>query len=290
MSLYKLMSCFIACTMISFTISAQIKKSVDTEGKPMLLGEHHVKELKQKPFKEWFKKNYNEYSPNDTVVAELKDVLNGYSITVFLGSWCGDSKREVPRLLKTLDAAAFPKSNIHLVFVDDHDSVYKQSPQHEEKGRYIYRVPAIILEKGGEEKGRIVERPVQSLEKDLVKICSDEKYTSSYTAGLDIWKKLEAGSSQLNDSASIISSYKNILIKHSELNALGYVLLAQKEYDKAIACFKINLLFFNDDANLWDSLADGLETAGRHEESIEAWKKVLALDANNERAKKALGL
>lgn len=67
-------------------------------------------------------------------------------------------------------------------------------------------------------------------------------------------------------------------------------MLAKKEYEKAITCFRINLLFFNDDANLWDSLADGLQQAGHHEESIEVWKKVLSLDPKSENAKKALGL
>ncbi|NCX96865.1 MAG: hypothetical protein EBX41_10780 [Chitinophagia bacterium] len=107
---------------------------------------------------------------------------------------------------------------------------------------------------------------------------------------MDIWKKLDAGSMHIKDSANIIAANKNRLVKHGELNALGYVFLARKEYDKAITCFRINLLFFKDDANLWDSLADGLERAGRHEESITTWKKVLELDPKSENAKKALGL
>lgn len=289
MSLHIKTACLLACTIISFNTSAQKQKFTDTHGSPMLLGEQGVKELKHKPYSEWFKKNYNEYSPNDTAVAALKEALNECSITVFLGSWCGDSKREVPRLLKVLDAAKFSKNNIHLIFVDDHDSAYKQSPGHEEAGKYIYRVPTIIIQKHGADKGRIVEHPVQSLEKDMLQICNGADYKPAYTAGLDVWKKLSDDSLHLKDSVSIIAAYKDVLTRHSELNALGYVLLGRREFDKAIACFKINLLFFNDDANLWDSLADALETAGRHEESIEAWKKVLALDPQNERAKKALG-
>lgn len=284
------MSCLFACIIISVTLSAQQKTSVDTDGKPMLLGIHSPKELKRKPYSNWFKKKYNEYQSNDTIIPELKNALKGYSITVFLGSWCGDSKKEVPRLLKVLHKADFPNKNITLVFVDDHDSVYKQSPWHEEAGQYIYRVPVIMVKKNDEEKGRIVEHPVESLEKDLLKICNSENYLPTFTVGIDIWKKIDAGSINIADSANIISAYKNRLVKHSELNALGYVFLARKEYDKAITCFRINLLFFKDDANLWDSLADGLERVGRHEESITIWKKVLEIDPKSENAKKALGL
>ena len=283
------MSCLFACIIISISASSQQNKLTDRDGKPMLLGIHAAKDLKKKPYSDWFKKNYKEYQPNDTIVSELKTALSGYSITIFLGSWCGDSKREVPRLLKILHQSNFSINNIQLVFVNDHDSVYKQSPQHEEANMYMYRVPCIIISKDKMEKGRIVEQPIESLEKDLLKICSGQNYTPSYTVGIDIWKKLDAGKIDIKDSTQIISTYKNVLVKHNELNALGYVLLAKKEFDKAITCFKINLLFFGDDANLWDSLADAFEIADKHKESLAAWKKVLELDPQNERAKKALG-
>lgn len=209
MSLHTYMSCIVACAIISFSATAQTNISTDTEGKPMLLGIHSWKELKQKPYRDWFKKNYKDYTVNDTIMPALKKALQGYDITVFMGSWCGDSKREVPRLIKILRKADFSIDNFKIVFVNDHDSAYKQSPQHEEAGRYIYRVPTIIIEKNNTEVGRIVEHPVESLEKDLLKICTGEKYQPTFTAGIDIWKKLEAGTINLKDSVAIKQAYQN---------------------------------------------------------------------------------
>jgi hypothetical protein len=86
----------------------------------------------------------------------------------------------VPRVLKMLDCCNFPMQNLQLVMVGNADSLYKKSPQHEEAGRNILRVPTIIIEKNGEEVGRIIEFPVLSLEKDLLSILRMENYIPNY--------------------------------------------------------------------------------------------------------------
>ena len=49
----------------------------------------------------WFPKQYDKYQP----MLEKIDTnaLNETDIVVFMGTWCHDSKREVPRLYKILD-------------------------------------------------------------------------------------------------------------------------------------------------------------------------------------------
>ena len=97
-----------------------------------------------------------------------------------MGTWCGDSRRELPRVLKMLDCCNFPMKNLTMVMVSNKDSLYKKSPQHEEAGKNIVRVPTIIVEQKGIEVGRIIEFPKTSLEKDLLSILRKENYQPNY--------------------------------------------------------------------------------------------------------------
>lgn len=97
-----------------------------------------------------------------------------------MGTWCGDSKREVPRILKMLDCCGFKERDVNLIMVSNKDSLYKKSPQHEEAGKNIVRVPTIIIEQKGLEVGRIVEFPKISLEKDMLAILRNENYQPNY--------------------------------------------------------------------------------------------------------------
>ena len=56
----------------------------------------------------------------------------------------------------------------------------KDTPEGLEEGMDIQYVPTIILFKNGEELGRIVESPVETLEKDLLKIAKGEPYEHTY--------------------------------------------------------------------------------------------------------------
>src|SRR4030095_10433075 len=136
--------------------------------------------LLQAPFADWFKPNYDSYRVDSFTCNFIRPLLAGKSITIFMGTWCGDSKREVPRVLKMLDCCGFPEKQLQLIMVSNLSDAYKQSPQHEEKGRNIIRVPTIIIEEKGKEVGRIVEFPKTSLEKDMLTILRKESYVPNY--------------------------------------------------------------------------------------------------------------
>ena len=107
-------------------------------------------------------------------------MLKDKKITLFMGTWCGDSRREVPRLLKILDCCGFPPEQLKMIMVSNQPDMYKQSPGHEEYGRNIIRVPTLIIEGMSHELGRIIEFPVVSLEKDLLRILRSEGYVPNY--------------------------------------------------------------------------------------------------------------
>jgi len=83
-------------------------------------------------------------------------------------------------------------------------------------------------------------------------------------------------------------------IKHSfYLNDLGYYFVNKDRLDKAVAIFKLNVMLFPKESNLWDSLGEGFLNNGNKEKAIEAYKKALELEpnyGNAEYAKKIIGV
>jgi len=152
--------------------SKSINKEVENRnGSKKLLGPINRKGLTTVPCVGWFRNGYENYEVNDETLKGLSPKkLDGIQIQAFMGTWCGDSKREIPRLYKTLDAMGFQEKNLQVIAVDNAPKAYKQSPSHEEEGLNVHRVPTIILYQKGKEIGRIVESPVTSLEKDLAAI------------------------------------------------------------------------------------------------------------------------
>ena len=150
------------------------------DGTTFLLGKITRKELQTSPYSQWFQNNYEKYMVDKSLVTLFKKELNATEILLFLGTWCGDSKREVPRIFKVLDAAGFPEESLIIVALDKRSEYYKKSPGGEEKGWDISYVPTLILMNHGKEINRIVERPIGSLEEDLMAILSGTTYIPNY--------------------------------------------------------------------------------------------------------------
>ncbi|TRO64027.1 thioredoxin family protein [Christiangramia sabulilitoris] len=155
------------------------KKDLKTETvqKDMLLGDFSKEELQQKPFSNWFQPAYEDFSPNSEAMATIRENIDDYEIKVLMGTWCGDSKREVPKFLKLLDEANYDYQKLELVAVDRN----KTTPNKVEEELEVHRVPTIIFYKDGKEVNRFVEYPQgQSIEEDIAKIVSGKEYKNSY--------------------------------------------------------------------------------------------------------------
>jgi tetratricopeptide (TPR) repeat protein len=80
-----------------------------------------------------------------------------------------------------------------------------------------------------------------------------------------------------------------------DLNAYGYQLLGNKDYQKAIAAFKINTERHPESPNTWDSLGEAYALAGDKQNAIANFKKSLSLNPpanvkeNSEKYLKQLG-
>lgn len=109
------------------------------------------------------------YEPDPTIVSMMAPMITDEDrIEVFLGTWCRDSQREIPRFYKIVDMLKEQGVEIPIEYVAVDRS--KTEPRELTNGRGIELVPTIIVTRGGEEIGRIVEAPASLLEDDLLAI------------------------------------------------------------------------------------------------------------------------
>ena len=156
------------------------QETSDKNGNFALVGHIDVDQLKAEPFKEWFEVFYDYHELDKEQIDGFASDLMKYHILVFMGTWCSDSQREVPGFIKILKEAGFPMEQLKIVAVHDEGPLYKTSPNGEQWGLQIKRVPTFIFLKDGRETNRIVESPVESLEKDIYQIIKGEDYVPNY--------------------------------------------------------------------------------------------------------------
>jgi len=174
-----LFACLVLCTSIS--LSQEINQEVLLEnGREFLVGKINVNGLKTSPYNTWYTNSYNAYKVDEKTTSLFKSELQNHKILLFMGTWCGDSKREVPKFIKILQEANFPMENLKMVALDRRKGHYKKSPTGEEWGLQIKKVPTFIFLKDGKEVNRIVENPIHSLEKDILTITAGDSYISNY--------------------------------------------------------------------------------------------------------------
>ena len=122
--------------------------------------------LESGEFGTYYKLEYEDYVVNDSLVKLISKKLRKYDITIVFGSWCSDSEQQVPRFYKILDHAKFKDSHLKIIAVNRS----KNTVDVKIDDLNIERVPTFIMYKKGEEIGRIIETPIDTLEEDLWKI------------------------------------------------------------------------------------------------------------------------
>lgn len=119
------------------------------------------------------------YEPGAEDIVTLAQVEEDISIICVLGTWCGDSEREVPRFWKILEDADNPHLELTMFSVgrssDEQalailDNIGFDEPLRETYG--VQLVPTFIFMSGETELGRIIETPEGTLEQDAAQILS----------------------------------------------------------------------------------------------------------------------
>ena len=158
---------------------ASVPKNPATKDKDgNLVGIASKKDFQQEPYaSEWFNDFYSYYEINAKTTDQIKSHLKGIKIKGFMGTWCGDSKREIPNFYKMLDQSDFNYKNLELVTVNR-----QKKANGLEEGFNVLRVPTFIFYKKGKEIGCFVEHAVDgsTIEEDILKIISGKPYTHPY--------------------------------------------------------------------------------------------------------------
>ena len=110
-------------------------------------------------------KNFNNSYQNFVIYAgqieQVKQWPSNLTIAVFFGTWCHDSQREVPHLLKVLQV----NEQIEvMLFALDYQ---KSEPQGRAKQAKVKYTPTFVVSLAGKEIGRIIERPKETLVADI---------------------------------------------------------------------------------------------------------------------------
>ena len=151
-----------------------------------LLGAIQREQLQEGPYNIWFDKQYDGYQSDQDQLQELRQRLTGVTVKLFLGTWCKDSKRQVPRFFSLLDEVGYSSEHVELIAINRS----KEVPSQFGSGLNIHHVPTFIIMRGDRELGRIIETPVVSLERDMLTILRGEPYTPNHsklekTVGVD---------------------------------------------------------------------------------------------------------
>lgn len=271
----------------------QLNQEIIEDGEtPFLLGKIDKNGLLSENYKSWFTKNHEDYQPNNNLINSISSELKKYTITIFMGTWCGDSKQEVPKLYKVLEACEFPMNQLTVVALSRKPNMYKQSPQHEEASLNIHRVPTIIFYNDGKEVNRIVEHPIGTFEEDIQNIITVNNYKSNYqivTAADHILKKKGAKGLKRKQK-KLLKTFKNKVPSMYGLNTYGRILYGTNRIDEAIAVFTLNTKLFPEQPRTFMSLANTLGISGYKTEAIKVLEDALKIHSDNEDLKENLEL
>lgn len=273
------------------TWNVQAQKTYVLGDQTHLCGPISLADLQQEPFAEWFSENYNvelNLGAKQKWVKRLKDV----NVDIYLGSWCGDSRKWVPRFVKLWDELDLDRSQLNFIALYNLEGKQKQGPNGEEIGKKIFRVPTFIFEREEQEIGRIVEFPASTLETDLAHIAFGYPSAPRYQAAnylLDIFENQAADGVSANLNTHYHHLYK-LVQRSNELNSLGYLLIGKGQLEEALVVFHLNSFLFKTDPNVFDSYAEALLEAGMFAESLRNYEKALKMDPENENVTAQLAL
>ena len=145
--------------------NAQNKIIVDSLGRKILVG--------QFTWDNWNREmNWQipqDYCINISNCFHLADLITKKKITflIFAGSWCSDTKSELPKIIKIFQSCEIPK--YELIGVDR--AKYEPSLRFVEYN--IERVPTLIILSNNQEIGRIIEYPKKDWLEDIQKIIEE---------------------------------------------------------------------------------------------------------------------
>lgn len=113
--------------------------------------------------KDW-KEIYDNYKPDEKIISKINALSRKFEVEIYLGTWCKDSKNNVPKLIKIFKTIKKVKVKYFAILwrKAERSEIYKLKD--------IKRIPTIIFYSKEKEIGRIIENPKKTIEKDTFEI------------------------------------------------------------------------------------------------------------------------
>ncbi|MFT7686440.1 MAG: thioredoxin 1 [Candidatus Azotimanducaceae bacterium] len=147
---------------LSFSVTASDKtSSVDALGD---ISQDQLMSQYQK-----YQKNYQRFELMAEQLTQMSHWPESLKVEVYFGTWCHDSEREVPRLLKAF--ASQPQIKLILHALDRN----KSEPSGKAKDLNIRYTPTFVIYLLDKEIGRIIERPKKGLIEDISQIIANHQ-------------------------------------------------------------------------------------------------------------------
>ena len=285
----RLLECFSRRGLSCLLIAGAFGIAPPVIAQPILVGDVARADLQKPPFTEWFDPQYSGYQPVAETVEKLRAPLKGVSVEAYFGTWCGDSKRQVPRLLKLLDVAGFDEKRLTMVGLSDRAMEFKKSPGGAEVKRRIHRTPTFVILRDGAEIGRIVETPATSLEADLLAILSGHGPQTRY--GAEAWVHELFTTRSVAEAEKALESAAPQISKRGDPDSLWHYaefdLLRNGRAREAKAVLDLHLKLNPRSVVGLILLSEALSTMGRKDAAIETIDRALAIDPTHSRAQRA---
>ncbi|AOE49231.1 thioredoxin family protein [Kangiella sediminilitoris] len=111
------------------------------------------------------------YQPVKASIESFNATTASTDIKVFLGTWCHDSQREVPRLIKFYNSINNPRVTLTMVALDRSKNDSNGLAQQAE----VRYTPTIILYQDNQELGRIIEQSDGPIDVQLANMLPRQK-------------------------------------------------------------------------------------------------------------------
>jgi hypothetical protein len=110
---------------------------------------------------------YDATVPEAAAVASLRSKVPGLRADVYFGSWCDDSKNNVPLFLKIIDSINEPEFKVSFHTVEKKPAT---GQKYFVEDVLVEKVPTFIFYRNDVEIGRIIENPKESMLQDMMQI------------------------------------------------------------------------------------------------------------------------
>lgn len=157
---------FILVSLTTFGQELNRKITDEKSGKEILIGVCNKEGLLQAPFSDWFQREYETYKPDEKTIWSLKPYAGKWKAVIVMGTWCSDSKTQLPRFFKVIESAGCSPLSLKMLCLDSENKCGNVDLS----GLKIEKIPTFIIYKGNKEIGRITETPSINMETDLLNI------------------------------------------------------------------------------------------------------------------------